>query len=355
MRLEEFDYMLPEELISQYPIEERDDSRLLVVNRQDGRIEHWAFSDIFHFMEAGDVLVINDTKVIPARLFGKKETGGGVEILLLRQLKPAEPEEGNGKLNIWECLIKSSKRPKEGSRISFDECLEGEVIEKGSNGKCVVKFHSKGDFHEILDRVGRMPLPPYIKRDGELQDGQIDVERYQTVFARNKGAIAAPTAGLHFTQGLLSKIQKKGVKIVYITVHIGLGTFMPVRVEKVEDHVLEAEYFEIRQDAASLINTAVTNDKRIIAVGTSVTRALESAVVENRIIKPAARYTSLFIYPGYQFKIVDTLITNFHLPKSTPLLLVSAFAERAIISDAYQTAIEARYRFLSYGDGMMIL
>ncbi|MFA4911118.1 MAG: tRNA preQ1(34) S-adenosylmethionine ribosyltransferase-isomerase QueA [Desulfobacteria bacterium] len=354
MRLEEFDYILPEGLISQYPIAKRDDSRLLIVNRQDGRIEHRAFSDISYFMEAGDVLVINDTKVIPARLFGKKETGGGVEILILRQLKPSKPES-NGKLNIWECLIKSSKRPKEGSRISFDECLEGEVIEKGFNGKCVVQFHSKGDFHEILDKVGRMPLPPYIKRDGEPKDGQIDVERYQTVFARNKGAIAAPTAGLHFTQGLLSKIQKKGVKIVYITVHIGLGTFMPVRVEKVEDHVLEAEYFEIKQDAASLINTAVTNDKRIIAVGTSVTRALESAVVENRIIKPATRHTSLFIYPGYQFKIVDALITNFHLPKSTPLLLVSAFAGNALIADVYKKAIEARYRFLSYGDGMMIL
>lgn len=354
MRLEEFDYILPEGLISQYPITTRDDSRLLIVNRQDGRVEHRAFSDIFYFMETGDVLVINDTKVIPARLFGEKETGGRVEILILRQLKPSKPES-NGKLNIWECLIKSSKRPKEGSRISFDECLEGEVIEKGSNGKCVVQFHSKGDFQEILDKVGRMPLPPYIKRDGELKDGQIDVERYQTVFARNKGAIAAPTAGLHFTEGLLSKIQEKGVKIVCITVHIGLGTFMPVRVEKVEDHLLEAEYFEIKQDAASLIDAAVTNDKRIIAVGTSVTRALESAVVENRIIKPATRHTSLFIYPGYQFKIVDALITNFHSPKSTPLLLVSAFAGNALITDVYKKAIEARYRFLSYGDGMMIL
>ncbi|OIP30218.1 MAG: tRNA preQ1(34) S-adenosylmethionine ribosyltransferase-isomerase QueA [Deltaproteobacteria bacterium CG12_big_fil_rev_8_21_14_0_65_43_10] len=354
MRLEEFDYMLPEGLISQYPMAKRDDSRLLIVNRQDGRIEHRAFSDISYFMETGDVLVINDTRVIPARLFGKKETGGRIEILILRQLKPTEPES-NGKLNIWECLIKSSKRLKEGSRISFNEYLEGEVIEKGSNGKCILQFHSKGDFHKILDKVGRMPLPPYIKRDGELKDGQIDIERYQTVFARNKGAIAAPTAGLHFTEGLLSKIQEKGVKIAYITVHIGMGTFMPVRAEKVEDHVLEAEYFEIKQDAASLINTAVTNDKRIIAVGTSVTRALESAVVENRIIKPATKYTSLFIYPGYQFKIVDTLVTNFHLPKSTPLLLVSAFAGNTLIADVYKKAIEAGYRFLSYGDGMMIL
>ncbi|MEW6615930.1 MAG: tRNA preQ1(34) S-adenosylmethionine ribosyltransferase-isomerase QueA [Thermodesulfobacteriota bacterium] len=354
MRLEEFDYMLPEGLISQYPIEKRDTSRLLLVNREDDRIEHWAFSDVLCFMEPGDVLVMNDTKVIPARLFGKKETGGRVEILILRQLKPAEPDR-NGNLNVWECLIKSSKTPKEGSMIFFDECLEGEVIEKGSNGKFIIQFRSSGDFQEILDKVGRMPLPPYIKRDGKLKGGQVDVERYQTVFARNKGAIAAPTAGLHFTEGLLSKIQKKGVKIVYITVHIGLGTFMPVRVEKVEDHVLEAEYFEIKQDASDLINDVAANGKRIIAVGTSVTRALESAVVENRVIKPAARYTSLFIYPGYQFKIVDALITNFHLPKSTPLLLVSAFAERAIISDAYQIAIEAGYRFLSYGDGMMIL
>ena len=354
MRLEEFDYMLPEGLISQYPIVKRDDSRLLIVNRQDGRIEQRVFSDISYFMEAGDVLVINDTKVIPARLFGKKETGGGVEILILRQLKPSKPES-NGKLNIWECLIKSSKRPKEGSRISFNEYLEGEVIERGSNGRCVVQFYSKGDFQEILDKVGRIPLPPYIKRDRELKDGQIDIERYQTVFARNKGAIAAPTAGLHFTEGLLSKIQEKGVKIVYITVHIGMGTFMPLRVEKVEDHVLEAEYFEIKQDAAELINDAGTNGKRIIAVGTSATRALESAVIENRTIKSAAKYTSLFIYPGYKFKIVDALITNFHLPKSTPLLLVSAFAEKAIISNAYQIAIEAKYRFLSYGDGMMIL
>ncbi|MFH2011194.1 MAG: tRNA preQ1(34) S-adenosylmethionine ribosyltransferase-isomerase QueA [Pseudomonadota bacterium] len=354
MRLEEFDFMLPEGLISQYPIEKRDGSRLLVVNRQDGSIESRAFSEIFHFMEAGDVLVLNDTKVIPARLFGKKETGGKVEALISRQLEPTEPES-NGKLNVWECLIKSSKAPKEGSRIFFDGGLEGKLIKNASNGKCIVQFHYDGDFQEILDRVGWMPLPPYIKRDRKPEERQKDLERYQTVFARNRGAIAAPTAGLHFTESLILKIQGKGVNVAYVTVHIGLGTFMPVRVQEVEDHLLEAEYFEIKQDTADLINKAVADGKRIIAVGTSVTRALESTVVENRTIKPATKKTSLYIYPGYKFKIIDVLITNFHLPKSTPLLLVSAFAGEAIIADSYRIAIKEKFRFLSYGDGMMIL
>lgn len=354
MRLEEFDYELPAGLIAQYPLEKRDESRLLVVNRQDGKIEHRVFTDVLDYMEEGDVLVINDTRVIPARLFGKKETGGKVEILLLRQLRPSKPP-GGGEFKVWECLIKSSKRPKKGSRIYFDECLEGEVTEKVSNGKGVIRFHSNGDFEEVLDNVGAMPLPPYIRRNGEPGDRQRDRERYQTVFARNKGAVAAHTAGFHFTEELISKIERKGVKIAQITVHIGLGTFMPIRTKDVEDHDLEAEYFEIKPEVASLINEASIRGNRIITVGTSTTRALEFAVGGGNTVKPVCGYTTLFIYPGYQFKIVDVLITNLHLPESTPLLLVSAFAGKALIRDAYEKTVKAKYRFLSYGDGMMVL
>ncbi|MFH1624548.1 MAG: tRNA preQ1(34) S-adenosylmethionine ribosyltransferase-isomerase QueA [Pseudomonadota bacterium] len=354
MRLEEFDYRLPEELIAQYPTEKRDESRLLVAGRQSGQIEHRVFSDVLHFMEKGSVLVVNDTKVIPARLLGKKETGGTVEVLILKRRNHSRPE-GDEETNAWECLVKPSRRLKEGSVIFFNECLEGKVEQQGSNGKRVIQFHCRGDFDEILDSVGRIPLPPYIRWNREQEDWERDVERYQTVFARNKGAVAAPTAGLHFTEGLISKIREKGVKIASTTIHIGPGTFMPVRVEDIENHILEAEYFEITSEAASLINEALTSGKRIIAVGTSTTRALESAVGVDKLIKPASKYTTLFIYPGYEFKIVDALITNFHLPKSTPLLLVSAFAGKTLVSDIYRRAIEAKYRFLSYGDGMMIL
>lgn len=354
MRLEEFNYSLPEELITQYPSEKRDESRLLVVNKRDKKIHHRVFNEILHFMEEGDALVINNTKVIPARLIGKKETGGRVEVLIIRQFgasRLGDKEKGS----VWECLIKSSKKPKKGSKIFFNEYLEGEVTEKGPDGKCVISFYSDGDFEDILDKIGRMPLPPYIKRNGNSKDRQIDAERYQTVFARNKGAIAAPTAGFHFTEELISRIREKGVKVAPITVHIGLGTFTPIRVENIEEHVLEAEYFDIKPESANLINNAITDGKKIIAVGTSATRALESAVGEDRSVKPMSGQTNLFIYHGYQFKIVDVLITNFHLPMSTPLLLVSAFAGKTLTEDSYQKAIKATYRFLSYGDGMMIL
>ncbi len=356
MRLAEFDYELPEGLIAQYPEQQRDKSRLLVLDRQNRKVEHRFFSDVPYFMEEGDILVLNDTRVIPARLFGKKETGGKVEVLLVKQVHPQKPE-GDGGYKVWECLVRSSKRPKVGSRIHFNEYLEGEVTEKVANGKYVVRFHPGGNFEDLLDEVGRIPLPPYIRRDKESRDFQMDAERYQTVFAKNKGAIAAPTAGFHFTEELISRIREKGVKIACITIHIGLGTFMPIRVEDVEDHELEAEYFEIKSEAVTLINEGRSSGKKIIAVGTSTTRALEFVAreEEDHALKEMSGHTNLYIYPGYQFKIVDALLTNFHMPRSTPLLLVSAFAGKALIKDIYQTTVEAGYRFLSYGDGMMIV
>jgi len=353
MRLDEFNYNLPEVLIAQYPVDKRNESRLLVVNKKNGKIEHKTFNDILDFMKEGDVLVVNNTRVIPARLLGKKETGGSVEVLILRKNNPSDAER-EGESNVWECLAKSSKKLKQGARIHFHERLEGEVIEGGSNGKCIIQFYPDEDFGDILDNIGTMPLPPYIKRNGSAGDRQIDRERYQTVFARNKGAIAAPTAGFHFTNELISKIREKGVKIAPVTVHIGLGTFMPIRVEDIEDHKLEAEYFEIDGKTARLINETITAGNRVVAVGTSATRALEFAVDEDGRVRPGSGYTNLFIYHGYKFKIVNALITNFHQPKSTPLLLVSAFAGKALIQDVYQKAIKENYRFLSYGDGMML-
>ncbi len=339
MRLEEFDYRLPDDLIAQHPLEDRDESRLLVVNRKDGSIEHRAFNEIPEFMQDGDVLVINDTRVIPARLFGTKETGGRCEILVLKQLSQPYHED-NIELSVWECLIKASKKPKEGQKIFFNGYSEGEMINKRPNGKCVIRFRTNGDFEDILDRIGRVPLPPYIKRDEKLRSFKGDLERYQTVYAKKKGAIAAPTAGFHFTEGLISKIQGKGVKIVRITVHIGLGTFMPIRVKDIEEHVLDAEYFEINSEAACLINEAVARKRKIIAVGTSTTRALEFAAYQDRAVKPMSGLTSLFIYNGYQFRIVDALITNFHQPRSTPLLLVSAFGGKEVVKDIYKRAIK---------------
>ena len=354
MRVEEFDYRLPDDFIAQHPLEDRDESRLLVVNRKDGSVEHRTFNEISQYMQDGDVLVINDTRVIPARLFGAKETGGRCEVLVLRQLSRSYLED-NIELSEWECLIKASKKPKEGQKIFFNGSCQGEVIHKHPNGKSLIRFRTNGDFEGVLNKIGEAPLPPYIKSDEKLRGFKGDIQRYQTVYAKKKGAIAAPTAGFHFTEGLLSKIQDKGVKIVCITVHIGLGTFMPVRVKDIENHVLEAEYFEIDREAASLINEAVVRKRKIIAVGTSTTRALESAAYQDKSVKPMSGFTSLFIYNGYQFKIVDALITNFHQPKSTPLLLVSAFAGKEMVKDIYKRAIKEKYRFLSYGDGMLIL
>ena len=354
MRLNEFDYELPERLIAQYPMEKRDESRLLVVNRERRNFEHRKFKDILDLISERDVLVINDTKVIPARLFGKKESGGKAEVLILRRLPSSEPE-GNGESNVWQCLIKSSKRPKDGSIITFNERLEGEVIQESQDGKYVIRFRSDGDFHTVLDKIGTTPLPPYIKRNRSMREGAKDRERYQTVFAKNRGSVAAPTAGFHFTEGLISNIRERGLRVVPITVHIGLGTFMPIRMDNIENHAMEEEFFEIMPEAAVHINESTSQGGRVIAVGTSATRALESAVVQDKRVKAGSGYTALFIYPGYQFKIVDVLITNFHLPKSTPMLLVSAFAGKALIEESYRRAIKAEYRFLSYGDGMMIL
>ena len=354
MRLDEFDYGLPEGLIAQHPMEKRDESRLLVVDRKTSTFEHRKFNDILDYISERDVLVINDTQVIPARILGKKQSGGKVEVLILRRL-PSPRSGDTGELSLWECLIKASKRPKEGSVLTFNKCLEGEVIQKNAEGKYTIRFRSDGDFDTILDRIGTVPLPPYIKRNGSAHEDSTDRECYQTVFARKRGAVAAPTAGFHFTESLLSRIRAKGVQIVPITVHIGLGTFQPIRTNIVEDHVLDEEYFEISDNAAIQINEAVSGGGRVIAVGTSATRALESAIAKDNTVRTCSGNTNLFIYPGYEFKIVNALITNFHLPKSTPLLLVSSFAGKVLMEESYRSAIKAKYRFLSYGDGMMIL
>jgi len=344
MLLKDFDYYLPKALIAQFPLEERDNSRLLVLNRETNEIEHKRFFHLIEHLKEGDILILNDTKVIPARLYGKKDTGGKVEVLLLSKV--------NGADSRWNCLINAHKSVKPHQQIQFDGCLKGEVVEKLNDGSFALQFFSGDMFEELLEKVGTPPLPPYIKRNGTGNGN--DRERYQTVYADKKGAVAAPTAGLHFTEKLLKKIEKKGVKIGFITLHVGWGTFQPLRVEKIEEHTMHAEEYEIGQEAADLINQAKEKGKRIIAVGTTTVRTLECAA-RNGKVSPGKGKCDLFIHPGYRFRIVDALITNFHLPKSTLILLVSAFASKDFIFSAYQEAIEKGYRFYSYGDAMMII
>ena len=339
MKTDDFDYYLPEELIAQTPLLNRDSSRLLILDKESGDITHAHFKDIVSYLESTDVLVLNDTKVLPARIIGvKEETNAVIELLMLKDL-------GN---DTWEVLSKPAKRIKVGTVINFSPKLSAECIEVKDEGIRVVKFSYKGIFFEILDELGEMPLPPYIHKKLE------DKDRYQTVYAKNVGSAAAPTAGLHFTKELLDEIKKKGVKIVYITLHVGLGTFRPVNVSDVTKHHMHSEFYQMNKDVADILNDAIKNNNRIISVGTTSTRTLETIMSLYGEFKECSGFTDIFIYPGYKFKAVNSLITNFHLPKSTLVMLVSALAGRENILNAYKVAVENKYRFFSFGDAMFI-
>ena len=340
MKTQDFYYHLPEELIAQDPLEDRSSSRLMVLNKETGNIEHHIFKEIIEYLNEGDCLVINDTKVIPARLIGEKEgTGAKIELLLLKRKQD----------DIWETLVKPGKKAKVGTRISFGNgLLIGEVIDIVEEGNRLIKFYYKGIFEEVLDELGQMPLPPYITHQLE------DKNRYQTVYAKHAGSAAAPTAGLHFTPELLNKIQEKGVKIARVTLHVGLGTFRPVKVEDVTKHHMHSEFYMISKEAADTINETKEKGGRVISVGTTSTRTLESVADEQGYVKETSGWTEIFIYPGYQFKCIDALITNFHLPESTLLMLVSALAGKEHIMAAYEEAVKERYRFFSFGDAMFI-
>ncbi|MBM6840999.1 tRNA preQ1(34) S-adenosylmethionine ribosyltransferase-isomerase QueA [[Clostridium] spiroforme] len=341
MKLSEFDFDLPEELIAQHPVKQRDTSRLMVVNRKTQTIEHRHFYDIIDYLQPGDVLVRNNTKVIPARLFGiKEETNGHVEVLLLREIQK----------DTWQCLCGNARIIKEGTVITFGEgLLKAKCIEVKDEGIRIFEMIYDGIFYEILDQLGTMPLPPYIKEKLE------DKNRYQTVYAKIEGSAAAPTAGLHFTDEINQKIIDKGIEILDICLHVGLGTFRPVKVENVLEHHMHSEYYMIDEPTASKLNQAKAEGRRIIAVGTTSTRTLEANMQKYGQFTATSENTDIFIYPGYEFKAIDCLITNFHLPKSTLLMLISAFASKDLIFKAYHQAIEERYRFFSFGDSMMIL
>ena len=340
MKTSDFYYDLPEELIAQDPLADRSASRLLHLDRETGEIQHTDIKHITRYLNPGDCLVINDTKVIPARLYGSKVgTDAGIEILLLKR-------KGD---NVWETLVKPGKKAKPGTVISFgDGLLTGEVIDVVEEGNRLIRFHYEGIFEEILDKLGEMPLPPYITHKLE------DKNRYQTVYAKNEGSAAAPTAGLHFTEELLEEIRQMGVKIAHVTLHVGLGTFRPVKVDDVEKHHMHSEFYVVEEDQAKLINDTKKNGGRIISVGTTSCRTLESAADEDGNLQAKSGWTEIFIYPGYQFKIIDGLITNFHLPESTLLMLVSALAGKENIMKAYEEAVRERYRFFSFGDAMYI-
>ena len=341
MKTSDFFYDLPEELIAQDPLEDRTASRLLVLNRETGAIEHKIFSDVIDYLNEGDCLVINNTRVIPARLIGEKEdTGGKVEVLLLKR-------RAN---DVWETLVKPGKKLKPGAKITFgDGRLRAEVLEVVEEGNRLVKFYYEGIFEEILDSLGEMPLPPYITHKLE------DKEMYQTVYAKFDGSAAAPTAGLHFTKELLNKIEEKGIKIASITLHVGLGTFRPVKVDDVNNHHMHTEWYEVNAEAAEIINETKRNGGRVICVGTTSCRTIESVADDNGYMKAKTGETDIFIYPGYKFKIMDGLITNFHLPESTLVMLVSAFAGKENVLAAYETAVKERYRFFSFGDAMILI
>ncbi len=340
MKTDDFDFELPEELIAQEPILKRDSSRLMVVDKKTGSISHHVFTDIVDLLNKGDVLILNDTKVIPARLFGIKEnTSAHIEVLLLNNIEN----------NIWSCLVKPAKRVKEGTIISFgDGLLKAKCLEVDDEGIRKIEFKYDGIFMEILDKLGTMPLPPYIKT--KLKDK----DRYQTVYAKNIGSAAAPTAGLHFTKELLEKIKNKGIIICYVTLHVGLGTFRPVKVEDVSKHKMHSEYYEMNEETANILNKAKEEGRRIISVGTTSVRVLETVMNKYNYFCKCSGWTDIFIYPGYKFKAIDNLITNFHLPKSTLIMLVSALASREIILNAYNEAVKEKYRFFSFGDSMFI-
>ena len=350
--LNDYHYNLPAELIAQHPVEPRDRSKLLCLERQTGRLSHAVFSDLGDHLKAGDVLVVNNTAVIPARLEGKKESGGKIEVLITDFGGGQQSSVKNGNF-VCRCLVKASKPSAPGTWFHFAEGLKAEVLDAG-HGDYRLKFHANGDFETLLYRIGQVPLPPYIKRNsGGLSDWD-DKMSYQTVYASRKGAIAAPTAGLHFTQKLLKDLRVAGVKIVELTLHVGYGTFLPVRVNDIRRHQMHAELFSISAQAADTINAASAEGKKVVAVGTTCVRTLEFASDSSGAVQAGHGRCDLFIYPGYRFKTVDAMVTNFHLPKSTLLMLVSAFAGRQNVLNAYQEAIRQHYRFYSYGDAMFI-
>ena len=340
MKVSDFDYELPEELIAQHPYDKRDEARLMVLHRDTKEIEHKVFKDIIDYLEPGDCLVINDTKVIPARLYGKKDTGANVEFLLLKRIENDD----------WEAMVRPGNKLKTGAKVTFgDGLLNAEVLDTLPGGNRKVRFTYNGIFNEILDQIGLMPLPPYIKENIKEEN-----EKYQTVYAKYEGSAAAPTAGLHFTEELLEKIKEKGIDIAKVTLHVGIGTFRPVKVKNVEEHQMHSEHFFVKQSEADKINKARETGHRVIAVGTTSCRVLESVSDENGKVKEIETDTSIFIYPGYKFKCVDCLITNFHLPQSTLIMLVSTLAGKEFIMKAYNEAVKEKYKFFSFGDAMFI-
>ena len=340
MKVSDFDFYLPEELIAQHPLEKRDTSKLMVLDKNTGDIEHKHFHDILDYLNEGDTLVLNNTRVMPARLIGEKEeTGGKIEFLLLKRV------EGDK----WECLAKPGKRAKIGQKFTFGngklKCTVVDIVEEGNR---IIEFSYDGIFEQVLDELGEMPLPPYITEKLE------DRERYQTVYSKEKGSAAAPTAGLHFTEELLRKVKEKGVNIAYLTLHVGLGTFRPVKVDDINEHVMHSEFYNLDEENANIINETKKRGNRVIAVGTTSTRTLETIGGEDGFVSPQSGWTDIFIYPGYKYKIVDNLITNFHLPESTLIMLVSALAGKENVMNAYKKAVEEKYRFFSFGDSMFI-
>ncbi|WP_262122235.1 tRNA preQ1(34) S-adenosylmethionine ribosyltransferase-isomerase QueA [Anaerococcus sp. Marseille-Q5996] len=339
MKTDDFDYYLPEELIAQHPAEKRDHARLLVLDKQTGEKEDKFFYDIIDYLNPGDVLVMNDTRVIPARLFGHRvDKEESIEVFLLHNIE--------GK--TWECLVRPGKKMKIGTKIIFSEELSAEVRDIKEDGNRIIEFFYEGIFNEILDKLGNMPLPPYIKEDLD------EPEEYQTVYSKNPGSVAAPTAGLHFTKELLKQIEKKGIKLAYLTLNVGLGTFRPVSVDDVNDHKMHSEFYSISQETADIINEAHSNGKRVIATGTTTIRTLETVYKNKGEITKDSGWTDIFIYPGFEYKVVDALITNFHLPKSTLVMLVAAFTSQDMILDTYNYAVKEKYRFFSFGDAMFI-
>ena len=333
-------YDLPAELIAQYPVETRSESRLLKLYKKSGIVSHHTFSDIIDLLKTGDVLVVNKTKVIPARLLGTKSTGAKVEVFLLNQLEE----------DTWECLVKPGRRLQIGAEIEFADDFKAEIIDYSDEGGRIVKFSWKGNFWEQLNKYGKMPLPPYIKRDSIEKDK----ETYQTIYAQDRGSVAAPTAGLHFTPNLMQKIKAKGVEVLEVTLRVGLGTFRPVKSDNIEDHIMHSEFCQISTETAEKINKAKSENRRILAVGTTTTRTLES-FAENGKVNAGSHWTNIFIYPGKKIQIIDGLITNFHMPESTLMMLVSAFAGYDNIMNAYKIAVDRKYRFFSYGDSMVII
>lgn len=339
MKRSDFYYDLPERLIAQHPLEQRDSSRLMVLNKTTGELEHKHFHDLIDMLGENDCLILNDTRVLPARIYGtKQQTGAVVEFLLLKQLNA----------NEWECIVKPGKKAREGAVFDFNGLLTGEIVRVLDTGNRIISFTYEGNFYILLEQIGSMPIPPYIKE--KLKDN----ERYQTVYSKHLGSAAAPTAGLHFTKEMLQTLKEKGVKIGYVTLHVGLGTFRPVKAENIEEHTMHSEHYQIPKETADLINTVKQNGGRIIAVGTTSCRTLETAADDNGRVSECEGDSKIFIYPGYKFKCIDALITNFHLPESTLIMLVSALAGREHVLSAYETAVKEEYRFFSFGDAMFI-